>query len=97
MQELVVSSPEPIDVSRIEEGDDGGQGRCSDSEGSDYTPGRKKRKRASTSKDKKKGSTTVDRSTSKKKELEEDDDDDDDDDDCMVRMFIEQRFCVIQN
>lgn len=72
-------------MSGVEEAD-GIPGQCSDTEGSDYAPGRKKKKRASSSKDKKKGSSSADRSTSKKKEPEpeEEDDDDDDDDDCMV-------------
>lgn len=91
LQELTVSSPEPMDVSGVEEAD-GGPGQGSDSEGSDYAPGRKKKKRASSSKDKKKGSSSADRSASKKKEPEpepeEEDDDDDDDDDCMVRTHL---------
>lgn len=88
MQELAVSSPEPMDVSGMEEADDGGLGQCSDSEGSDYTPGRKKKKRASSSKDKKKSSSNADRSNSKKKEPEPEEDDDDDDDDCMVTTHL---------
>lgn len=83
MQELAISSPEPMDVSGVEEADDG-PAQCSDSEGSDYTPGRKKKKRASSSKDKKKSSSNADRSTSKKKEPEPEEDDDDDEDDCTV-------------
>ncbi|XP_056892928.1 chromodomain-helicase-DNA-binding protein 4-like isoform X2 [Takifugu flavidus] len=84
-EELTISSPELMDVSGVEEADDGGPVQCSDSEGSDYTPGRKKKKRLCSSKDKKKGS--ADRITYKKKEPgpeeDDDDDDDDDDEDCM--------------
>uniref|UniRef100_A0A3B4BXA4 DNA helicase n=1 Tax=Pygocentrus nattereri TaxID=42514 RepID=A0A3B4BXA4_PYGNA len=62
--------------------EDGAGGR-SDSEGSDYTPGRKKKKRASTSRDKKRNSTAAERnsnsSASKRKEPEEEEDEDDDD------------------
>ncbi|XP_077446091.1 chromodomain-helicase-DNA-binding protein 4a [Stigmatopora argus] len=79
-EELAISSPEPMDTGGPEE--DGGQARRSDSEGSDYTPGRKKKKRGSGNKEKKRGS---ERGSSKKKEPEpeeeEEDDDDDDDDD----------------
>lgn len=84
LQELAVSSPEHVDVRGVEEADDGGLGQSSDSEGSNYTPGRKKKKRASSSKDKKKSSSNAERSTSKKKEPEPVEDDDDDDDDYMV-------------
>uniref|UniRef100_A0A8B9LWN0 Chromodomain helicase DNA binding protein 4a n=1 Tax=Astyanax mexicanus TaxID=7994 RepID=A0A8B9LWN0_ASTMX len=61
--------------------EDGARGR-SDSEGSDYTPGKKKKKRASTSRDKKRNSAGAERNSaaSKRKEPEEEDDDDDDDD-----------------
>lgn len=77
-----MSSPEPMDVGVVEEGEDGGQ--RSDSEGSDYTPGRKKKKRASSSKEKKRSSAGAERSSSKKKEPEPEEDDDDDDDDSSV-------------
>ncbi|XP_041665031.1 chromodomain-helicase-DNA-binding protein 4a isoform X3 [Cheilinus undulatus] len=75
-EELPISSPEPMDVGGVEEAEDGAAPR-SDSEGSDYTPGRKKKKRASSGKEKKK----ADRSSSKKKEPEPEEEDDDDDDD----------------
>lgn len=67
----------------VDEAEDGGLGQRSDSEGSDYTPGRKKKKRASSGKDKKR-SAGVDRSASKKKEPEPEEDEDDDDDDSSV-------------
>uniref|UniRef100_A0A8C1V302 Chromodomain helicase DNA binding protein 4a n=1 Tax=Cyprinus carpio TaxID=7962 RepID=A0A8C1V302_CYPCA len=60
--------------------DDGEEDR-SESEGSDYTPGRKKKKRASTTKDKKRSSSGADRNSaaSKRREPEEEEDEDDDD------------------
>ncbi|KAM9838805.1 chromodomain-helicase-DNA-binding protein 4a [Aulostomus maculatus] len=82
-EEPPMSSPELMDVGVAEEAEDGGPTQRSDSEGSDYTPGRKKKKKASSSKEKKRSSTSTDRSSSKKKEPEpepEEDDDDDDDD-----------------
>lgn len=88
LQELAVSSPEPMDVSGVEEADNCGPGQCTDSEGSDYTPGRKKKKRAGSSKDKKKSGSNADRSSSKKKEPEPEEDDGDDDDDCMVTTHL---------
>lgn len=84
LQELPISSPEPMDIGGIEEAEDGPAQR-SDSEGSDYTPGRKKKKRASSGKEKKRSSAGAERSASKKKEPEPEDDDDDDDDDLSVR------------
>lgn len=86
VQELPISSPEPMDVGGVEEAEDGGQ--RSDSEGSDYTPGRKKKKRASSGKEKKRSSAGAERSSSKKKEPEPEEDDDDDDDDSSVRVVI---------
>uniref|UniRef100_A0A3Q3SPR1 Chromodomain helicase DNA binding protein 4a n=1 Tax=Mastacembelus armatus TaxID=205130 RepID=A0A3Q3SPR1_9TELE len=80
-RELPISSPEPMDVSGVEEAEDGGPAHRSDSEGSDYTPGRKKKKRASSGKEKKRSSAGVDRSASKKKDPEPEEDEDDDDDD----------------
>nr|XP_057903218.1 chromodomain-helicase-DNA-binding protein 4a isoform X2 [Doryrhamphus excisus] len=80
-EELPISSPELMDVGGADEGDDGGPGQRSDSEGSDYMPGRKKKKRASSSKEKKRSSAGAERSSSKKKEPEPEEDDDDDDDD----------------
>ncbi|XP_041868076.1 chromodomain-helicase-DNA-binding protein 4a [Melanotaenia boesemani] len=80
-EELAISSPEPMDMGGVEDVEDGGSIQRSDSEGSDYTPGRKKKKRASSGKEKKRNSAGVERS-SKRKEPEPEEDDDDDDDDC---------------
>ncbi|CAB1454115.1 unnamed protein product [Pleuronectes platessa] len=82
-EELPVSSPEHMDVGVAEEVEGGVAVQRTDSEGSDYTPGRKKKKRASSGKEKKRSSSGAERSSSKKKEPEpepEEDDDDDDDD-----------------
>lgn len=90
-----MSSPEPMDVGGVEEAEDGGQ--RSDSEGSDYTPGRKKKKRASSGKEKKRSSAGAERSSSKKKEPEPEEDDDDDDDDSSVRVvaLVSELSCVL--
>ncbi|XP_073318944.1 chromodomain-helicase-DNA-binding protein 4a isoform X7 [Pagrus major] len=80
-EELPISSPEPMDMGPVEEAEDGGPAQRSDSEGSDYTPGRKKKKRASSGKEKKRSSAGAERSTSRKKEPEPEEDEDDDDDD----------------
>ncbi|XP_029976288.1 chromodomain-helicase-DNA-binding protein 4a [Salarias fasciatus] len=80
-EELAISSPEPMDIGGVEEAEDGGHAQRSDSEGSDYTPGRKKKKRGSSGKEKKRSSAGAERSSSKKKEPEPEEDDDDDDDD----------------
>ncbi|XP_034016012.1 chromodomain-helicase-DNA-binding protein 4-like isoform X2 [Thalassophryne amazonica] len=77
-EELAVSSPEPMDLGGVEDAEDSVPAPRSDSEGSDYMPGRKKKKRASSNKDKKRGSAG---GSSKRKEPELEDDDDDDDDD----------------
>uniref|UniRef100_A0AAX7TZ15 DNA helicase n=1 Tax=Astatotilapia calliptera TaxID=8154 RepID=A0AAX7TZ15_ASTCA len=82
-EELPISSPEPMDLGGVDDGEDGGPGQRSESEGSDYTPGRKKKKRASSGKDKKRNSAAAERSASKKKEPEPEEDEDDDDDDGM--------------
>lgn len=84
-QELPISSPEPMDVGGADENEDGVPAQRSDSEGSDYTPGRKKKKRASSGKEKKRSSAGAERSASKKKEPEPEEDEDDDDDDGSVR------------
>lgn len=81
MQELPVSSPEPMDLVGAEEA----EGQRSDSEGSDYTPGRKKKRRGGSGKEKKRSSSGAERSSSRKKEPEPEEDDDDDDDDSSVR------------
>uniref|UniRef100_A0A668AR85 Chromodomain helicase DNA binding protein 4a n=1 Tax=Myripristis murdjan TaxID=586833 RepID=A0A668AR85_9TELE len=86
-RELAISSPEPMDVGGVEETEDGGPGQRSDSEGSDYTPGRKKKKRASSGKDKKRSSAGAERSAaasssaSKRKDPEPEEEEEDDDDD----------------
>ncbi|XP_070703226.1 chromodomain-helicase-DNA-binding protein 4a isoform X2 [Pempheris klunzingeri] len=80
-EELPMSSPEPMDVGGVEEAEDGGPAHRSDSEGSDYTPGRKKKKRGSSGKEKKRSSSGAERSASKKKDPEPEEDEDDDDDD----------------
>ncbi|XP_039977493.1 chromodomain-helicase-DNA-binding protein 4-like isoform X2 [Xiphias gladius] len=80
-EELPISSPEPMDIGGVEEAEDGGPAQRSDSEGSDYTPGRKKKKRASSGKEKKRSSAGADRSAAKKKDPEPEEDEDDDDDD----------------
>ncbi|XP_031585288.1 chromodomain-helicase-DNA-binding protein 4a isoform X3 [Oreochromis aureus] len=82
-EELPISSPEPMDLGGVDDGEDGGPGQRSESEGSDYTPGRKKKKRASSGKDKKRNSAAAERSASKKKDPEPEEDEDDDDDDGM--------------
>ncbi len=74
-----------MDMGGVEEAEDGSHAQRSDSEGSDYTPGRKKKKRASSGKEKKRSSAVAERSTSKKKEPEPEEEEDDDDDDGSVR------------
>lgn len=65
--------------------DDGGL--RSESEGSDYAPGRKKKKRSSAAKDKKKGGGAGEKGGSKSKRKDpEPEDEDDDDDDCQVKF-----------
>lgn len=86
LQELPISSPEPMDIGGVEEAEDGGPAQRSDSEGSDYTPGRKKKKKASSGKEKKRSGAGSERSASKKKEPEPEEEDDDDDDDSSVRQ-----------
>lgn len=81
-----------MDLGGVDDGEDGGPGQRSESEGSDYTPGRKKKKRASSGKDKKRNSAAAERSASKKKEPEEDEDDDDDDG--MVRKASKGGPCT---
>ncbi|XP_030640617.1 chromodomain-helicase-DNA-binding protein 4a [Chanos chanos] len=81
-EDLAVSSPEAGEGPDVDEGDEDGGGVRSDSEGSDYTPGRKKKKRASSSKDKRRsnaGDRAAASAVTKRKELEEEDEEDDDD------------------
>uniref|UniRef100_A0A8C4ZKR2 DNA helicase n=1 Tax=Gadus morhua TaxID=8049 RepID=A0A8C4ZKR2_GADMO len=84
-QELPVSSPEPlIGVEPVERNAEDGGGRRSESEGSDYAPGRKKKKRSSSAKEKKKGGGGTEKGSSssknKRKDPEPEEDDDDEDD-----------------
>uniref|UniRef100_A0A671NEW4 Chromodomain helicase DNA binding protein 4a n=1 Tax=Sinocyclocheilus anshuiensis TaxID=1608454 RepID=A0A671NEW4_9TELE len=74
--DIGISSPEPVEGPDLDDGED-----HSESEGSDYTPGRKKKKRASTTKDKKRSGSGADRNSaaSKRREPEEEEDEDDDD------------------
>uniref|UniRef100_A0A671N942 Chromodomain helicase DNA binding protein 4a n=1 Tax=Sinocyclocheilus anshuiensis TaxID=1608454 RepID=A0A671N942_9TELE len=76
LQDIGISSPEPVEGPDLDDGED-----HSESEGSDYTPGRKKKKRASTTKDKKRSGSGADRNSaaSKRREPEEEEDEDDDD------------------
>ncbi|XP_067280975.1 chromodomain-helicase-DNA-binding protein 4a isoform X2 [Pseudorasbora parva] len=76
-EDIGISSPEPVEGPDL---DDGEEDR-SESEGSDYTPGKKKKKRASTTKEKKRSSSVADRNSaaSKRREPEEEEDEDDDD------------------
>ncbi|XP_015232380.1 PREDICTED: chromodomain-helicase-DNA-binding protein 4-like isoform X1 [Cyprinodon variegatus] len=78
-EELAISSPEPMDMGGVEDVEDTGSAQRSESEGSDYTPGRKKKKKASGGKEKKRNSIPERSSRRKEPEPEEDEDDDDDD------------------
>uniref|UniRef100_A0A669C189 Chromodomain helicase DNA binding protein 4 n=1 Tax=Oreochromis niloticus TaxID=8128 RepID=A0A669C189_ORENI len=85
LQELPVSSPEHLLGVEAAERDADEGGMRSESEGSDYAPGRKKKKRSSSAKDKKKGGAAAEKggsssSKSKRKDPEPEDDEDDDDD-----------------
>ncbi|KAI1885786.1 hypothetical protein AGOR_G00207380 [Albula goreensis] len=89
-EDLAGSSPEAVLGAEGEEVDEEeGGGARSDSEGSDYTPGKKKRKRGSAMKEKKKSGTTGEREKggggsssgkSKRKEPEPEEEEDEDDD-----------------
>ena len=89
-QELPVSSPEPlIGVEPVERNAEDGGGRRSESEGSDYAPGRKKKKRSSSAKEKKKGGGGTEKGSSSSKNKRKDpepEEDDDDEDDNQVRV-----------
>lgn len=89
LQEFPVSSPEHPIGAEVAERDADEAGMRSESEGSDYAPGRKKKKRSSSAKDKKKGGAAAEKggtSSSKSKRKDpEPEDDEDDDDDCQVR------------
>lgn len=66
-------------------------GMRSESDGSDYAPGKKKKKRTSSAKDKKKGGAAAEKgglSSSKNKRKEpEPEDEEDEDDDCQVTQM----------
>lgn len=67
----------------------------SESEGSDYAPGKKKKKRSSSAKDKKKGAGAEKGSSSASKSKRKDpepDDDDDDEEDCQVKILRSKSF-----
>ncbi|KAM9782528.1 chromodomain-helicase-DNA-binding protein 4 [Neosynchiropus ocellatus] len=84
-EELPLSSPEHlIGLESTERDGDEGPAR-SESEGSDYAPGKKKKKRSGSSKEKKKGSATSEKSSKSKRKDPEPDDDDDDEDDCQPK------------
>lgn len=86
MQELAVSSPEHLIGIEAAERDADERGMRSESEGSDYAPGRKKKKRSSSAKDKKKGGSSSSKSKRKDPEPE---DDEEDDDDCQVEIDLD--------
>lgn len=93
LQELPVSSPEHLLEMEVAERDLDELGMRSESEGSDYAPGRKKKKRSSSAKDKKKGGGAGGEkggSKSKRKDPEPDNDDDDIDD-CQVKFNLNSR------
>uniref|UniRef100_A0A3Q2NQB1 Chromodomain helicase DNA binding protein 4a n=1 Tax=Fundulus heteroclitus TaxID=8078 RepID=A0A3Q2NQB1_FUNHE len=69
----------PMDMGGVEDVEDTGSAQRSESEGSDYTPGRKKKKKGSGAKEKKRSSIPERSSKRKEPEPEEDEDDDDDD------------------
>ncbi|XP_057689781.1 chromodomain-helicase-DNA-binding protein 4 isoform X1 [Corythoichthys intestinalis] len=87
-EELPLSSPEHLIGAESAERDLDEGGLRSESDGSDYAPGRKKKKRSSSTKEKKKGSSAAEKGSSKSKRKDpepDDDDDDDDDDDCQPK------------
>lgn len=88
LQEFPVSSPEHQLGAEVADRDADEGGMRSESDGSDYAPGRKKKKRSSSAKDKKKGGAVAEKggsSSSKSKRKEpEPEDEEDDDDDCQV-------------
>lgn len=96
VQDVQVSSPEPMEQPEVGEPEEEAVGVArSDSEGSDYTPGRKKKKRASSAKEKKRSSGSVERSggssSAKRKEPEEEEEEDDDDNSVSALSFKEQQ------
>lgn len=92
LQEFPVSSPEHQLGADVADRDADEGGMRSESDGSDYAPGRKKKKRSSSAKDKKKGGAAAEKggsSSSKSKRKEpEPEDEEDDDDDCQVTTTL---------
>lgn len=92
LQEFPVSSPEHQLGADVADRDADEGGMRSESDGSDYAPGRKKKKRSSSAKDKKKGGAAAEKggsSSSKSKRKEpEPEDEEDDDDDCQVTTML---------
>ncbi|XP_077454657.1 chromodomain-helicase-DNA-binding protein 4 isoform X2 [Stigmatopora argus] len=87
-EELPISSPEHLIGPESTERHQDEGGLRSESDGSDYAPGRKKKKRSSSTKEKKKSGSAAEKSSSKSKRKDpepDDDDDDDDDDDCQPK------------
>lgn len=87
-----MSSPEPMETPEVDRDEERAVPH-SDSEGSDYNPGKKKKKnRGGTSKEKKRSSTSADRNgggKDKRKDPEpEEEEDEDDDDDSSVRFSL---------
>ncbi|KAK1896245.1 Chromodomain-helicase-DNA-binding protein 4, partial [Dissostichus eleginoides] len=96
--ELPVSSPEPRMGVEAAERDAGEAGVRSESEGSDYAPGKKKKRRSSSAKEKKKGggggggasSEKGGSSSSKSKRKDpEPEEDEDDEEDCLPKSSIQ--------
>uniref|UniRef100_A0A665VC84 Chromodomain helicase DNA binding protein 4 n=1 Tax=Echeneis naucrates TaxID=173247 RepID=A0A665VC84_ECHNA len=88
MSLLDLISPEHLIGVEAAERDADEGGVRSESEGSDYAPGRKKKKRLSSAKDKKKGGATAEKGSSSSKSKRKDpepDDDEDDADDCQPK------------
>ncbi|XP_063734315.1 chromodomain-helicase-DNA-binding protein 4 isoform X2 [Eleginops maclovinus] len=94
-EELPVSSPEPLMGVEAAEMDAGEAGVRSESEGSDYAPGKKKKRRSSSAKEKKKGGGAASAekggsSSSKSKRKDpEPEEEEDDDDDCQPKSSIQ--------
>ncbi|XP_046874938.1 chromodomain-helicase-DNA-binding protein 4a isoform X1 [Hypomesus transpacificus] len=84
-EDVPVSSPEAMEVPEVEAEEERGV-RGSDSEGSDYNPGRKKKKRTSAGREKRRSSTGAERnsggsSASKRKDPEPEEEEEEEDDD----------------
>lgn len=96
-QEFPVSSPEHLIGAEATDRDPDEGGMRSESEGSDYAPGKKKKKRSSSAKDKKKGAGAEKGSSSASKSKRKDpepDDDDDDEEDCQVKTLRSKSFAA---